>query len=184
MMYKLCKSEQSARRQRDLETGLLAAMGSQHYDSITVSSLCEQLNLPRKSFYRYFDSKEGAFHALLDHTLEDCIRLVDSSVTHRESLEQYFTFWLGQKPLLDALSRSGLSGEIVQRTTFMAIQDQGFAGRILRNFPETELEHAALFIISGLMALVLQWHHGGYRMTPAQMARSTVTLLTTPLLSL
>lgn len=113
MMYKLCKSEQSARRQRDLETGLLAAMGSQHYDSITVSSLCEQLNLPRKSFYRYFDSKEGAFHALLDHTLEDCIRLVDSSVTHRESLEQYFTFWLGQKPLLDALSRSGLSGEIV-----------------------------------------------------------------------
>ena len=41
-----------------------------------------------------------------------------------------------------------------------------------------------LFIISGLMALVLQWHHDGYRITPAQMARSTVTLLTTPLLSL
>ena len=51
-MYKLCKTEQSARRQRELEQGLLAAMSTHQYEEITVSDLCDQMNIPRKSFYR------------------------------------------------------------------------------------------------------------------------------------
>ena len=68
-MYKLCKTEQSANRQRALEQGLLQAMLTCQYDEISVSDLCAQLNIPRKAFYRYFDGKEGALHALIDHTL-------------------------------------------------------------------------------------------------------------------
>ena len=68
-MYKMCKSEQSAQRQRELEQGLLKAMGTCHYDEISVSDLCDQMGIPRKSFYRYFSGKDGALHALIDHTL-------------------------------------------------------------------------------------------------------------------
>ena len=68
-MYKACKTEQSAARQRELEQGLLAAMISHPFDEISISDLCTQIGIPRKSFYRYFSSKEGALHALLDHTL-------------------------------------------------------------------------------------------------------------------
>ena len=68
-MYKLCKTEQSAQRQRELEQGLLAIMNSTRYEDITVSDMCQKLNIPRKSFYRYFSSKDGALHALIDHTL-------------------------------------------------------------------------------------------------------------------
>ena len=68
-MYKLCKTEQSAARQRLLEEGLLRAISQHRYDELSVSDLCSQMNIPRKSFYRYFSSKEGALHALLDHTL-------------------------------------------------------------------------------------------------------------------
>ena len=68
-MYKLCKTEQSAARQKELEQGLLAAMSVQNYEEITISDLCKKMNIPRKSFYRYFTSKEGALHALLDHTI-------------------------------------------------------------------------------------------------------------------
>ena len=70
-MYKLCKTEQSAQRQRQLEEGLLAAMKTKRYEEITISDLCEQMDIPRKSFYRYFSSKDGALHALIDHTLLD-----------------------------------------------------------------------------------------------------------------
>ena len=55
-MYKLCKTEQSANRQRSLEQGLLQAMQIKHFDEISVSDLCAQLDVPRKAFYRYFDS--------------------------------------------------------------------------------------------------------------------------------
>lgn len=68
-MYKLCKTEQSSSRQRELEAGLLAAMASHQYEEISVSDLCDHLGVPRKSFYRYFSSKDGALQALLDHTL-------------------------------------------------------------------------------------------------------------------
>ena len=51
-MYKLCKTEQSARRQRELEEGLLSAMKLWRYDEITISDLCEQMEIPRKAIYR------------------------------------------------------------------------------------------------------------------------------------
>ena len=68
-MYKLCKTEQSAQRQRMLEQGLLKAMLTQHFDEISVSDLCDEIGIPRKSFYRYFSGKDGALYALIDHTL-------------------------------------------------------------------------------------------------------------------
>ena len=51
-MYKLCKTEQSAQRQRSLEEGLLTAMKTKRYEEITISDLCSQMGIPRKSFYR------------------------------------------------------------------------------------------------------------------------------------
>ena len=70
-MYKLCKTEQSARRQRELEQGLLNAMCTHRYEEISVSDLCDQMGVPRKSFYRYFDGKDGAMQSLLYHNITD-----------------------------------------------------------------------------------------------------------------
>ena len=70
-MYKMCKTEQSARRQRELELGLLEAMKTQRYEDISISELCGTLGIPRKTFYRYFDSKDGALYGMIDHTLLD-----------------------------------------------------------------------------------------------------------------
>ena len=68
-MYKLCKTEQSALRQRLFEDALLAEMTQRRYEDITVSDLCRRMNVPRKAFYRYFDGKDGALFAMLDHRL-------------------------------------------------------------------------------------------------------------------
>lgn len=56
--YKICHTEASSQRQRELEDGLLNAMGSQSYARITLTELCSQLSIPRKSFYRYFPTKD------------------------------------------------------------------------------------------------------------------------------
>lgn len=180
-MYKLCKTEQSAQRQRELEYGLLDAMLVKNYEDISISDLCDHLQIPRKSFYRYFSSKDGAFHALLDHTLQDCNHFLNPFDEPNVTFEAYFQFWLGQKPLLDALERSGLSGKLVERTVNTAMVDQGFAARMLRTFPDLNQQHVVLFIISGLMSVVIQWHHSGCVQTPRQMAKTVVRLLTKPL---
>jgi AcrR family transcriptional regulator len=102
-MYKLCKTESAARRQRQLEDGLLSAMLSQRYEDIAISDLCDQLSIPRKSFYRYFASKDGALHALIDHRLLECEMQNMGSGERGEStlnIPHFFLFWMNRKPLL------------------------------------------------------------------------------------
>ena len=187
-MYKLCKTEQSAARQRELEEGLLEAMSVRQYDEISVSDLCERIGIPRKSFYRYFSGKDGALHALIDHTLlsyesYNIPTRPGEKRPHYTELEKFFSFWLQQKPLLDALGRSSLSGELVIRTVNHALSDEGIPVLYLRQSEKTVRQHAITFGVCGLMSLVLDWHKGGYEISPRQMSAIAIRLLTEPLFS-
>lgn len=182
-MYKLCKTEQSALRQRLFEDALLTEMTQRRYEDITVSDLCRRLNIPRKAFYRYFDGKDGALFAMLDHRLmeygsggeEDrVIRIFHIGL----DLEWFFRFWLGQKPLLDALERSGISSILVERSIRNSQQAQVF------DTPAESREYvnqATAFIVCGLMSMVLQWHHTGYERSAEEMAALSRSLLGNPL---
>lgn len=185
-MYKLCKTEQSAQRQRELERGLLAAMSTHQYDEISVSDLCDQMEIPRKSFYRYFSSKDGALHALIDHTLLEYESFPSTlkpgeKRTYQKDLERFFLFWKAQKPLLDALERSGISGVLVTRSIDHALSAAGTPTRFLHQDERVAREHATMFGVCGLMSMVLNWHHTGYQLTPRQMSVIAVQLLTEPL---
>ena len=183
-MYKQCKTAQSAARQRQLEEGLLQIMGTRRYEEITVSELCQKLNIPRKSFYRYFDSKDGALWALIDHTLQDYKTYdPDRGRASRKELHRFFVFWRHQKKLLDALLRSGLSGVLIERTVGYALRSGILPERFLpQDSPETQ-KQITVFSVCGLMSMVLTWHRGGYAQTTAAMASVAARLLSQPLFS-
>jgi AcrR family transcriptional regulator len=186
-LYKLCKTEQSASRQRALEAGLLAAMGSRHYEEISVSDLCDQLQIPRKAFYRYFTGKDGALRALLDHTLMEYETYPISTpaemrTTHTE-LERFFQFWITQKPLLDALQRSSLSGLLIERSINYALTDVFMPRRFLSREDREVQEQVTAFAVCGLMSMVLSWHHSGYPQPASHMAGLAVRLVSQPLFS-
>lgn len=184
-MYKLCKTEQSAQRQRQLEDGLLAAMLNQQYEDISISDLCDQMGVPRKSFYRYFASKDGALHALLDHRLMEYeTRNAAAKGARGEQtldLSCFFAFWLSQRTLLDALARSGLSGILVDRAIEASKENHVFGFRTQRNAGECQ-NLAASFVVCGLMNMVVRWHHDGYTQSPQEMAAMTRKILSQPLL--
>ena len=185
-VYKLCKTEQSAARQRELELGLLESMSSRHYEQISVSDLCDFLQVPRKSFYRYFSGKDGALHALIDHTLMEYDRTSDwipkGEMTVREELKNLFLFWKEQKKLLDALQRSGLSGVLIERAIGNAMSVAGLSRGAEQKQLLTVPEHTALFVSCGLMSMIIQWHHGGYALPVERMADIAAGILTKPLL--
>lgn len=188
-MYKQCKTEQSAARQRELEKALLAAMGHHPFDEISISALCAQAEIPRKSFYRYFSSKEGALYALLDHTLIELetVHLSADTIRHLsmiEYLERFFQYWQDNKLLLDGLSRSGLEGLLVQRTIHLVTGEEAvFSEQTYLSPPRKGPGNwAALVQVCGLLSMVLHWYHLGYRESPAQMAEIAREVLTKPLL--
>lgn len=187
-MYKQCQTERSGARQRELEQGLLQVMLKKTYDEISVSDLCEEMGVPRKSFYRYFTSKDGALYALIDHTLMDydvhtTRPEFDDFLTPMQYMMGVFSYWMERKPLLDALEKSGLSGLLVQRALdftkeldtipdFMQIND-----RRLR-------EYGTMFTVCGLMTMIVQWHHDGFTKSVEEMARLTMEMFAKPLFSI
>lgn len=185
-MYKICKTEQSATRQRELEEGLLAAMSVRHYEEISVSDLCNHCGIPRKSFYRYFSSKDGALRALLDHTLLQFEgftpdgKKADARTLHGD-LERFFLFWVYQKTLLDALERSGLSGVLIERCITHALSETVLPKRFLPHDTAEMQKQITMFAVCGLMSMVLTWHHKGYPQSPREMAWIGARLIGQPL---
>lgn len=180
-MYKLCKSEQSALRQRQIEDALLAELGVRRYEEITVSALCQRLGMPRKTFYRYFAGKDGALFALIDHRLLEYGHLAPElrKKGFTLDLDWFFRFWLMQKSLLDALERSGISGILVERAIRNSQEALIFR---MEGVSREYMAASTAFTVCGLMSMVLSWHHEGYRQTPEEMARLARMMLSQPLI--
>lgn len=186
-MYKNCQSEPSIRRQRQLEQGLLQFMLKRRYEDITVSDLCQFLQVPRKTFYRYFSSKDGALHALLDHTLLDFFEMPLAGRKSRGNamgdLDLYFLFWYEHKTLLDALQRSSLSGILVERASAFALREGHMPKQFKQLRPDIQVL-AMSFAICGLMSMILQWHRLDFPISPDEMTKLAVGMLTSPLMPL
>ena len=184
-MYKFCKTEQSMQRQRELERGLLEMMEHQRFEEISVSDLCERLSIPRKSFYRYFSSKDGALYALLDHTL---MEFYDTGAlqglrggTPTGDLERFFLFWKTHRKLLEAVQRSNLNGILVERAVSLAKLEELMPGYV-QDWEDTMKDVAMSFVVCGLMSMVIQWHKESYQIPTEQMAKAAVTMLSRPLI--
>lgn len=185
-MYKLCKTEQSAQRQRWMEEGLAHLMLTARYEDITVSDMCEKLQIPRKSFYRYFASKEDALHAMIDHTLmsyEDFVKKNQSAEKRnlQGELAQFFRFWLENKPILDALQKSGLSGVLIERAIEYSVSEDVFPKRFLPGETYEVRRHIVMFAVCGLMSMMLQWHQKGCQESVTTLAKISKRLLNQPL---
>ena len=171
-MYKYCSTEESAHRQRQLEQCLLELMEDFPYASITVGQICELAGVSRKSFYRYFDSKDGCLHALVDHAIMAGSAYYMSEGTglslDEKSCVRIFEFWQQQTPLLNVMARNGQSLLIPQRTIrYIAEEEQTYARAA--GIPEHNMMEHIVFTVSGIMGLILAWHHDGYPKTARQM---------------
>lgn len=185
-MYKACRTEHSAERQRVLEQGLLEAMKSRRFEDISVSDLCDRMGIPRKAFYRYFSGKDGALYGLIDHTLMEFEPFMlglesGSSHTARRDLESFFFFWLAQRELLDALELSGLMGLLMERTVAYALTDDVLPSRFLPNDSKPMQKQITMFGVCGLMSMVLNWHREGFSTAPGNMAEIAARILSQPL---
>ncbi len=172
-MYKHCTTEESVHRQRQLEHCLMDTMLTTPYSQITICQICQQAGISRKSFYRYFGSKEGCLCALLDHCIIEGASYYlpehGEAVNSRILFERFFGYWKQQKPLLDALARNNLSLNLVERMmAYLEEEEQTFlqymGGRANDSYEQM------LFVVSGIMGLVLNWHSSGYQKSATQMA--------------
>ena len=184
-MYKLCKTEESSKRQRDIEEILVKLMLEKHYDDISVSEICIAANIPRKSFYRYFDGKEGVKQAVLFHTLAefDCFRAANGGkeLKIRDEFENFFAFWKSKKEFIEAFDKSSLTGLLVESATTYAMEEFGSIQQYLADSEDREKMLAYQFVICGLLTMTINWYRSGFAESISNLARSATKLITKPL---
>jgi AcrR family transcriptional regulator len=184
-MYKNCQTEQSAQRQRDMETGLLRLMLRRHYDEISVTDLCREMGIPRKAFYRYFSDKDGALQSAIDHALMDfdsyaTVHGVKNLIDTQQYMEKVLGYWVENRLLLDAISKSNRTGMLVQRAILYTHEQDsmpdflGIMDRKLRNY-------GTMFAVCGLMSMIVQWHSDDFQPEVSQLSRLAIRLLSEPL---
>lgn len=173
-MYKDCATEESARRQRQLESCLQELMLTQEYSQITVGDISDRAGISRKSFYRYFNSKEGCLCALLDHAIFDgSSYYLPNHIDSRSPYmiyERFFQFWKEKRNLLDALSRNGMNARLVERMVLYVMkEEQDF--RIFLKKQDKNAHERSLFYIGGIMSLMLDWYRTGFSKSILQMSQ-------------
>ena len=187
-MYKLCKTEQSAARQRRIEEQFLSIIETKDYDTVTVSELCSKTDMPRKAFYRYFDSKEDIVLALIDHTLAGYEAFAQSKLsvakrTVTAELESFFAFWLSAAPrrVLVAIMKHGLEGYLIQRSINFSVAEIPNLKKFMHGEDGENPRHIFRFVITGLMSVMLSWFKGGCVESTREMAQVARRLVAEPL---
>lgn len=185
-MYKLCKTEQSTLRQKEIEGALLSLMKQKSFDNITVTELSDKLKMPRKAFYRYFDSKEDALNALIDHTLSEYggLTINRSGDTNRSLLleiEEYFKFWIEKKELLYVLDKSEIMGTFIDRTVNFPVDERIEMAKFIPDEDKDTRGHIFKFAFAGLTYIMIEWYRSGFKTPTIDMARLAVRTFCQPL---
>ena len=187
-MYKQCTTNRTISRQRELESEILKIITHRHVENLSVVDLCDYMNIPRKAFYRYFSSKEGALYAIIDHALADALEnffeLQESASSAEYILKDFFRYWTKQKDLLDALAYNDLSGLLLQRAINFSTDRSEISRKIFPLRNREEIDYITIFFISGIISLVIQWHHEHFDRSPEQMAETAVRFIYHPELTL
>lgn len=184
-MYKRCTIPKAISRQRQLQLCLLFHLQQHPLSEITVSSLCRDTGLPRRTFYSLFDSKEDVLCALIDQTLLEYADYQPSEQRDEgglpKELIRFFSFWQEQRLLLDALNKNQCSAMLTDRIISHIAQEEYNILRIFGADGQENSDDILLFCLSGIMGLVINWHRTNHQKTVTQMSAIMYQQLTTSL---
>ena len=181
-MAMLCHTEYAAQKKKLLENSLLQLMSRQQYRDITVTDICREAGVPRRTFYHYFEGKEDALESMIESLLQKCFLNATLDFRHdplqmRDNFLRIFRYWEGEnRRKLNILIQSGLESQLMNWATRW-MQEERIA-RLLESNLEPKFAEIILMIgTTDFFALLFHWSRGGYRETPEKMADYAVAIM-------
>lgn len=187
-MDKLPHTQAALQRRELLEKALLTLMQRKGYAQTTVTDLCREAGIPRRTFYHYFDCKEDVLHAVVEHMLIECNLEVMLDINSglealQKSLIRNFQYWMGPaRWKMDLMLDNGLSGDMT-RCALHWLETHHMSVLRRPGMTSKETEIAAMVGISGFFTLLIYWRKNDYRETPEEMADFASWILAKPLFS-
>lgn len=175
------------RRQKQIEECLFENLLQRPYPSVSISDLCHQLGISRKSFYNYFPDKDSCFRAIVSRKLQTCILKLTSDLPENASIEEaigyYLRFWKAEKNLLDIVVRNNLLSTLMDQCIyFLQEEDQ-----TILPFLDTPALKADTFVLASFVSvhitLILKWYMQNFSTPLEEMIHTYQRVIYQPLIN-
>ena len=177
-MYRKCVTEISVRHQKQVEDSLLELMQKMPFEDISVTELCRCAGVSRRVFYHLFNSKAGALHALIDHTI---LQSGSHAPEIQDDILRFLLYWQDQKGLLNVLQENQLTGLLLERMIGCIMDEDYDVRNWLKSNGWEQERDVLIFYLSGTMGLIYRWYFSDFRESPEDMAALLKQILTRPL---
>ena len=177
-----CHTEYAAQRKAQLENSLLNLMLQQSYKEISVTDICREANIPRRTFYHYFESKDDVLDSMIENLMQQCflnsVYGLHINPSHmKDGFVRIFQFWDGENRIkLNALIQNGLESRLMTWSlNFIQAEKIGILSNSSLN---PKLVEIGLMVgVTDFFSLLYYWSRDGYQETPEQMAEYAIWVL-------
>ena len=179
---KIPASATAYRRQRQIEDCLYENLLLRPYSSVSVSDLCHQLGLSRKSFYNYYPDKDTCFQAIAKRKIQSCMLHLTSSSNAQEAAIAYLSYCREERAFCEIVARNRLTMTLMdQAIRYLQEEDT-----LIQELLNTDVLKNDPYVLVGFVSLnitfILQWHMENYATPVEEMARKYMRLLLEPLI--
>ena len=164
LMYHKQANKTAIQSQHMIADALFSLMKRKPFQQITVTEVCDEANLGRKTFYRNFDLREDVIDFWLDLRCEEC-RKVLLPVPAEERLYHYCIFLKKYMAELITLYQNGLHPLVEKKfSVFMPYTMP------LWSEDPVEQEYRSQYIIAGIDAIIRVWVARGFQESVEEVA--------------
>ena len=171
-MYNTSKNKQVTYSLDTLSSSLYQLMLKKNFNDITITEICENCNITRKTFYRNCDD----VYDLIDYRADLEIRKVLNEIAWYRSptpdiVYTFFKFWEQRKSMLMLLYNQGLFPHFKARVIKVSSEYddyQKITSVIGRGYPVIK-EYYDAFVIGGFVQLMESWISHSFDLSAAEL---------------
>lgn len=174
----------ASRRQKQIEDCLYHNLLQRPYTSVSISDLCHQLEISRKSFYNYYPDKDSCFRAIISRKFRQCVLQLTSlpeGTSQDDTILTFLNFWKAERNLLDIIVRNNLLYvSIDQCIVFLRDEDRSILN--ILNTPQMQNDEYVLSVfVTANITLLLHWYMKGFDISSEQMVNKYKRIIHEPL---
>jgi Transcriptional regulator len=157
-MYVKSENLQALQSQQMLTEALLTLMKVHPFDEITVTQICQEAKVVRKTFYRNFETKTDILEFYFDHMIEKYLsNYSEPGIDWYLRVKSFFDDLLLYKEFLKLLEQNNLLS-LLNKTIDMNISKYSLIPKIQGSIENPKLdEYVSNFITSTVSSILSLW---------------------------
>ena len=164
-MYQEQKNPAAVRSQELICRAVCALMADLPFEEITVTRICQEAGVGRKTFYRHYERKEDVLEQMIAYLREEYAQEL-LAVPIEEAVRCHFSFLAHRLEFLKLMYAAGQIGLV--NTRFSELQP-----KVMPKWSEDERENAYrnAVMVAGTEAVVRMWAERGFRESVDELVR-------------